>query len=191
MTTRMRVALAAVAGAAMIAVGGGGGACSPNSAKTGAQAAAGMGGAKPAAGQVAATFTLHPLALLNGFKSYDSSFFGVPAYAVSDGVLYLRGVVAGPSTIPNPEFARLPAGARPLHNLYIICYNFGGAGSNLTDHISVGPDGAMGVISGAGAPVNPSLAAISFPLSSRGQIVSRFGTLGRTRGLAAARPRRD
>ena len=166
MTTRMRVALAAVAGAAMIAVGGGGGACSPNSAKTGAQAAAGMGGAKPAAGQVAATFTWHPLALLNGFKSYDSSFFGVPAYAVSDGVLYLRGVVAGPSTIPNPEFARLPAGARPLHTLYIICYNFGGAGSNLTDHISVGPDGAMEVISGAGAPVDPSLAAISFPLSS-------------------------
>ncbi len=81
-------------------------------------------------------------------------------------LMYLRGVVAGPSTIPNPEFARLPAGARPVHNLYIICYNFGGAGSNLTDHISISPNGDMGVISGSGTPVNPSLAAISFPLSS-------------------------
>ena len=114
----------------------------------------------------APAFTWRSLRLLNGFASYDSRFFGVPAYAVSNGVLYLRGVVAGPKTIPNPEFARLPVGARPANNLYIICYNFGGAGSNLTDHISVSPNGEMEVISGSGTPVTPSLAAISFPLSS-------------------------
>ena len=114
----------------------------------------------------ASSFTWHRLTLLNGFRSYSSSFFGVPAYAISNGVLYLRGVVAGPRVIPDPEFARLPAGARPANNLYIICYNFGGAGSNLTDHISISPNGDMAVISGSGLPVTPSLAAISFPLSS-------------------------
>jgi hypothetical protein len=100
--------------------------------------------------------------LMNGDQIRPGS---LPANRIAPHSI-LRGMVEGPSVIPNPEFARLPAGARPAHNLYLNFYNFGGAGSNAVGHLSIAPNGVTGAISDSGLPVNPSLAGISFPLSS-------------------------
>src|SRR5712692_3830750 len=64
----------------------------------------------------AASLTWHLLTLVNGWKPVARSLhFGRPAYAVSGGIVYLRGAMkSGPSL---PVFAHLPRGARPADNL--------------------------------------------------------------------------
>jgi len=71
----------------------------------------------------------HALGLLNGWHSEQSRWnSGNPSYAVSGGVVYLSGSLAGGST---PEFAVLPAAARPKSREYVTVYTKDGSFGDL------------------------------------------------------------
>jgi hypothetical protein len=143
--------MAAVAAAVTLAAGTTAAAASSGTARPGTHPS-------PAAG-----FTWTPLHLINGWTALSGPY-GTPSYAVRNGVLYLRGILHAPSSGP-PGFAVLPPGARPAHYLWLAYFNFG---ADNVGEMEIEPDGDMfayGVTSGSG-PVDPSLAAISFPLGS-------------------------
>jgi hypothetical protein len=153
MSTGMRMTIAAVAAAAAVAAGGATVALArpdPAAAATHTTAATG--------------FTWHPLHLMNGWTLLSGSIYGTPSYATGNGVLYLAGILQAPES-GEPEFAVLPRGARPAHYLWISYMNFGG---DDLGEMEIEPNGGMFAYptTGGGPPVDPSLAAISFPLSS-------------------------
>ena len=153
MRSRTRMTIAAVAAAAALAAGTtAAAAASPQTART-------TTNASPAIG-----FTWTPLHLLNGWTALSGPTYGTPSYAVRNGVLYLRGILAAPKTIL-PEVAVLPSGARPRHFLWLTYTNFGG---DNVGEMEIEPTGDMFIYAATtgGPPVDPSLAAISFPLSS-------------------------
>jgi hypothetical protein len=153
MRTRMRMTLAAVAAAAALAAGA-----------TAAAAASSPGAARATRHAAAATFTWTPLHRINGWTALSGSTYGTPSYAVQNGVLYLRGILSAP-TSGVPEFAVLPSGARPAHYLWLSYMNFG---ADNIGEMEIEPNGEMfayGSTTG-GSAVDPSLATISFPLSS-------------------------
>ena len=164
MKARTRIAAAIIAGASLIAAGGGGAALA--SSGTSAAATHATAGASTERGD-RSTFTWHPLRLLNGWTGVTNSarYYGVPSYAIKDGVLYLSGILQAESA-KGPQFAILPPGARPKHFLWLIYYNFGGGGSNLIGNMEIEPDGSMFAYANGGRIIDPSLQAISFPLSS-------------------------
>jgi hypothetical protein len=109
----------------------------------------------------ATSFSWHRLTLINGWKPVPGGLsFGHPSYAISGGVVYLRGALHQP--VPgNPQFAILPSGARPAHLLDIIILTaFASSGALVID-----PNGRMEA-AGANATTFTSLAAVSFPRSS-------------------------
>jgi hypothetical protein len=148
----MRMTIAASVGAVLIAAGSGAAAlASPGAASAATQTSTSSG------------FTWYPLHLINGWTD-AGSVYGSPSYAVRDGVLYLSGILQAPKS-GEPEFAVLPQGARPTHYLWLSYMNFG---ADNVGEMEIQPDGEMfayGSTTG-GPAVNPSLAAISFPLSS-------------------------
>jgi hypothetical protein len=166
MNTRMRIALAAFAGAGLIAAGGSAAAFATTGAATAATRVAATHGSHRAARPDSSAITWHPLHLLNGWKALSDQTYGAPSYAVQDGVLYLSGILQAPEQSPSPEFAVLPAGDRPTHFLWVVYYNFGGAGTNLVGNMEIQPNGDMFAYANTGPLLNPSLQAISFPLSS-------------------------
>jgi hypothetical protein len=117
------------------------------------------------AGQLApATFGWHRLTLLSGWTPLSATDYGYPSYAVSNGVLYLSGILSAAKS-DDPEVAVLPKGARPAHFLWLTYMNFGG---DNVGEMEIQPNGDVfvyGSTTGTAA-VDPSLAAISFPLSS-------------------------
>jgi hypothetical protein len=153
MKTRMRMTLAIVAAAAALAAGA-----------TAAAAASSPGAARVTRQAAAAAFTWTPLKLKNGWTAVSGSTYGSPSYAVRNGVLYLRGILSAPAS-GEPEFAVLPSGARPAHYLWLSYTNFGG---DDIGQMEIEPSGEMFAYqSTTGGPaIDPSLAAISFPLSS-------------------------
>jgi hypothetical protein len=164
MKARTRITAAVIAGAALV-VAGGGGAALASSGKSAAPAPASADSSTaPGNGSV---FTWHPLRLVNGWTGVTNSarYYGVPSYAIKDGVLYLSGILQAESA-KGPQFATLPPGARPKHYLWLLYYNFGGAGSNPTGSMEIQPDGGMFAYANGGHIIDPSLQAISFPLSS-------------------------
>jgi hypothetical protein len=153
MKTRMRMTLAIIAAAVALAAGG-----------TAAAAASGPGTARVTRHAAAAAFTWTSLHLINGWTALSGSTYGTPSYAVQNGVLYLRGILSAPAS-GAPEFAVLPSGARPEHYLWLSYLNFG---ADNVGQLEIAPNGelfAYGSTTG-GPAVDPSLAAISFPLSS-------------------------
>ena len=111
-----------------------------------------------------ATVSWHRLQLINGWLPLSAKYYGNPSYAVSNGVLYLSGILSADKS-EGPEIGVLPRGARPTHYLWLTYTNFGG--DNIGD-MEIEPSGDMfvyGTTTGTN-PVDPSLAAISFPLSS-------------------------
>jgi hypothetical protein len=72
-----------------------------------------------------ATIRWHSLHLLNGWTALSAKYYGNPSYAVSNGVLYLSGILSAPKS-GLPEIAVLPKGARPTHYLWLTHTNFGG-----------------------------------------------------------------
>jgi hypothetical protein len=140
----------------------GGGACA---------ASAFVGPLNPSAPAVssATTVRLHPLKLVNGWKSAARTAFnsGGPSYAVSNGVVYLSGGIYQPRQ-GKAEFAVLPRGARPATNVFITVSIDEGLANFGTLFIS--PKGVMEVYvpSAAGTPASDfsSLAGVSFPLGS-------------------------
>jgi hypothetical protein len=153
MSTRRLTAIAAIAAAAALLAGGG------------ATALASQRTAAATTRATAATgFTWHPLHLLGGWTAARPSVFGTPAYAVSNGVVYLRGIIKGRPGAT--EFAFLPPGARPAHLLWI---GYLGSGDGALGQMAIDPDGLMIALSHGGngnPPMAPSLDGISFPLSS-------------------------
>ena len=76
--------------------------------------------------------TWHPLTLLNGWQSGESSFStGDPAWAVKNGIVYLSGslVQPGGGTAASSEFAVLPPAARPAahRGTLVAAYAYDGA----------------------------------------------------------------
>jgi hypothetical protein len=149
----MRTTLTAVAAVAALAAG-----------TTAAAAASSPGPARATRQAAPATFTWTSLHLINGWTALSGPTYGTPSYSVQNGVLYLRGVLSAPKS-GGPEFAVLAAGARPTHYLWLTYTNFGG---DNVGEMEIEPSGAMFAYASitGGPPVDPSLAAISFPLSS-------------------------
>jgi hypothetical protein len=157
MNTRMRMVAAVIAGAAVLGTGG----AAVAAASTGSATAATH---VPAVATSAASLTWHPLHLLNGWTAWSPGAYGTPSYAVQNGVLYLRGIVRGPSL--RWTFAQLPAGARPSHFLWLNAFNMNSSSTVRTPcTMEITPSGFMAVTGGASVTI-ASLAAIEFPLSS-------------------------
>ncbi len=129
------------------------------------QGHASRGRASGPAGHAAPAFQWHKLSLINGWKALGSSTYGAPSYAIKDGTVYLSGILSAPKGEGTPEFAKLPKGARPTHYLWLSFLNFGE--DNLGE-MEIEPDGGMFAYSttDGGPLIDPSLATISFPLTS-------------------------
>jgi hypothetical protein len=104
--------------------------------------------------------TWHSLALQNGWESARTSSLitGTPAWAIHDGVVYLRGAVKQPNSGGSVTFATLPASARPAHTLYIQDYT----NSDTPGILYIGSDGTMQAYDG-NAFTFASLSAVSYP----------------------------
>jgi hypothetical protein len=113
----------------------------------------------------AAAVPWHKLTLLNHWRS-DQKFFnsGDPAWAVHDGVVYLRGVMdqSPRGFTASDEFAVLPKAARPARKLYLTVYADGVYGD-----LVIYPSGVMDVSSAAALEAKSftSLDGVSFPAS--------------------------
>jgi hypothetical protein len=110
----------------------------------------------------AATTATHNLALVNGWHadSLPATPSNQPTYAVTGGVVRLSGIITQTSG-SNPEFAVLPAAARPAHLEYFpfrMCEDAVGT-------LAIKPDGKMSV-SGAGARCASVLDGVSFLAAS-------------------------
>ena len=152
MRTTMRVTLAVGAAVAALAAGATALAASrPGPAQGTSQAASG-------------SLTWTPLNLMNGWTALSDSTYGTPSYAVRNGVLYLSGILSAPAS-GEPEAAVLPPVAAPTNYLWLSYLNFG---ADDVGEMEIQPDGELFIYgSTTGGPaVDPSLAAISFPLSS-------------------------
>jgi hypothetical protein len=123
-----------------------------------AQALPSHGSARSAPAQ-AATFLWHPLPLINGWKSASQSNLvtGTPAWALSNGVVYLRGAIKQPNP-GSATFAQLPPNAWPGKALYIQVWT----ASDTPGILYVSPDGTMDAYTG-NAVTFTSLAAVSYP----------------------------
>jgi hypothetical protein len=122
------------------------------------------GGAAYAATRAPAAITWHNLALLHGWKSSQGQYgTGNPSYSISNGVVYLSGSLHHPSG-SNEQFATLPKGARPTHDLYITVYTLDDSSGTLY----IGANGVIDAYSPVAADATgfTSLAGVSFPTSS-------------------------
>jgi len=120
-----------------------------------------LGSSGSAAGvQTGTTLTWHTLRLTNGWHTLPAgSNFGSPAWAVSGGIVYLRGAIQGGA---GSDLATLPSGARPRHNLW-ICYVTSGP---TTSGMLVRRDGLISLFGPGDAQTFSSLAGVSFPRSA-------------------------
>jgi hypothetical protein len=127
-------------------------------------------------------FTWHPLTLVNRWVSASTTSLqtGKPAWAVQNGVVYLRGAVkrtAGGSS----TFATLPASARPAHNLYIQVYT----NSDTPGILYIGADGTMEAYDG-NATTFTSISAVSYPTAA-----VKSTNLALENGWASSQPNYD
>jgi hypothetical protein len=109
-----------------------------------------------------AALTWHALKLANGWKSASAPKLntGKPAWAIRDGVVYLRGAVT--DTVSGTSvFSQLPVGARPSRDLYIEVYTANDTSGDL--FISTG--GSMQAYYGQ-ATTFTSLSTVSFPTAA-------------------------
>ena len=115
-------------------------------------------GASP---QKAARVTFHTLKLLHGWRSSQSEYnSGSPSYGQQNGVVYLSGSLHRSGTKAG-DFAVLPKGSRPRHNLWITVYTLDGTSGTL----QIDANGQM-YAGGTSATGYLSLAAVSFPVNS-------------------------
>jgi hypothetical protein len=163
MKTRMRIAVAIAAVAGLAGAGGGVALASSGPPAASTHATTSVHVRAATSGQL----TWHPLHLINGWKTMSAKYYGAPSYAIQDGVLYLSGILAAPRSVTGPEFAVLPASARPKHFLWLLYYNFGGSGTGMVGNMEIQPDGDMFIYGPPSGPIlYPTLQAISFPVSS-------------------------
>jgi hypothetical protein len=108
----------------------------------------------------ATTLSWHPLTLSNGWQSFPStSHYGAPAWAVSAGIVYLRGLAHGGA---GADFATLPRRARPAHILWITYVTSGPTTSGLR----VEPNGLISLFGPGDAVTLSSLDGVSFPIKA-------------------------
>jgi hypothetical protein len=132
---------------------------------TPAQAGISTGPARSAPARPAtsdAKLTWHPFKLLNGWKSATAKklLTGTPAWALQNGVVYLRGAVRRP-TAGNTPFASLPKQARPVSNLYNQVFSK----ADVPAVLFIDTDGAMTAYNG-NADAFTSLSGLSYPTVS-------------------------
>jgi hypothetical protein len=106
--------------------------------------------------------TWHPFKLLSGWKSATAKKLvtGVPAWALQNGVVYLRGAIRQPST-GGTIFASLPKQARPTSNLYNQVFSKGDVPATLY----IGANGLMEAYNG-NADAFTSISGMSYPTAS-------------------------
>jgi hypothetical protein len=111
----------------------------------------------------AASTATTKLTLRNGWQENGSALGpDTPAYVLTGGVVHLVGDIKQPSG-SNPEFAVLPAGARPAHTAYFLVRVPG----NAVGTLAIKPDGQMSA-TGTGAQVATDLSGVSFAAASTG-----------------------
>lgn len=110
-----------------------------------------------------ATFTWHPLKLLHGWKSASTrrQVTGTPAWALRDGVVYLRGAIKQPKAGGNPAFASLPKDARPASVMYIQVFSR----SDVPGILNVDSNGVLEAYDG-NTHAFTSLSGVSYPSAS-------------------------
>jgi hypothetical protein len=145
---------------AAFAVGGagvGGGTAAASAAGPAAVSGAAAGGT------AAPTFIWHTLPLVNGWKSASKPALvtGTPAWALSKGVLYLRGAIMQTVSGEGTVFAQLPQAAWPASNLYFDVWTNG----DVSGIVYVSKTGQMEAYAGNSA-VMTSLAAVSYPATT-------------------------
>ena len=108
-------------------------------------------------------FTWHPINLINGWKSASKSTLvtGTPAWALSNGVVYLRGAVEQPNPSGSYVFGQLPKSARPTRDLYIEVFT----SSDVPGTLYIGAKGTLEVFLGNSFTFT-SLAAVSYPAAT-------------------------
>ena len=111
----------------------------------------------------APAFLWHTLPLENGWKSASKPALvtGTPAWALSKGVLYLRGAIMQPAAGGSDTFAQLPQAAWPAGNLYFDVWTNG----DVSGVVYVTKTGQMEAYAG-NAAVMTSLAAVSYPATT-------------------------
>jgi hypothetical protein len=106
--------------------------------------------------------TFHSLRLRNGWQPSAASAFGAPAYGLNGtGVVYLRGALKhGHASL----VAVLPAGARPVHDLFFPIE----VGNFSTGRLEIMPNGDVLIIShpALNSSLFSSLDGVSFAVSS-------------------------
>jgi hypothetical protein len=103
----------------------------------------------------ATTISFHSLHLINGWQGKQR-----PGYAISGGVVYLRGFLHGGGSA---LFAVLPRAARPAHVLAIPVVN----DHSVDGELDILTDGRMSVSNfSANAAVFTSLDGVSYPRTS-------------------------
>jgi hypothetical protein len=109
----------------------------------------------------ATTFIWHPIPLENGWQSASTSKLvtGTPAWAISNGVVYLRGAIKQPVTDGGAIFAQLPKSVTPSHDLYINVFT----ADNAPGIVWLRATGAMEAYQG-NADSFASLSGISYPV---------------------------
>jgi hypothetical protein len=134
---------------------------------TAAPAASPQSGQQRIAGKAAlAGVSWHRLTLWHGWKSSRSASYDVasPQYALHGGIVYLDGTLHQP-VAGLREFGRLPAAARPAHELYLTALAGNATGGPASLRIKANGDLS---VTGSGSRALTSLAAISFPAARSG-----------------------
>jgi hypothetical protein len=116
----------------------------------------------PARSVTSAKLSWHPFKLLNGWKSATAKklLTGTPAWALQNGVVYLRGAIRQP-TAGGTAFASLPKQARPASNLYNQVFSQAAVPAVLF----IGSDGTMAAYNG-NADAFTSISGMSYPTAS-------------------------
>jgi hypothetical protein len=154
---RSLTAAATLAGAVLVGLAGPGGVAAQAVPPRAVRA---VGPAAESAPQAPAALAWHRLHLLNSWKSAATSMTpsGTPSYGIRDGVVYLTGKIRKPAA-GSSTFARLPAGYRPAHALWIQVLT---GADDVPGTLRIEPDGVMSAYNGD-ALTSTSLAMVSFP----------------------------
>jgi len=114
--------------------------------------------AAPGTTPATASFLWHTLPLENGWTSASTKSLptGTPAWAIRDGVVYLRGAIKQP-TSGSEIFAQLPSFAWPTHNTYLTVYT----STDVPGILFVSTSGVMWAYNGNSATFT-SLAGVSY-----------------------------
>ena len=130
---------------------------------------AGLAKAAPSHGSVRsapakpAALTWHPITLINGWKSAGKSNLvtGTPAWALSNGVVYLRGAIEQPNASGSFIAGQLPKSARPTRDLYLQVFTT----PNVPGVLYIGANGTLDAYFGNSYNFT-SLSAVSYPAAT-------------------------